>query len=62
MGLAQVDILYLHNAAESHLGGLGNEAFLKRLGEAFAWLEGARKEGKIAAYGMVSFVSFREKM
>ncbi|CAL8464817.1 g4352 [Coccomyxa elongata] len=60
LNLAMVDILYLHNAAESHLGGLGNEAFLKRLREAFAWLEGARKEGKIAAYGMATWDCFRK--
>ena len=54
----QVDILYLHNAAESHLDGLGAKDFMERLRQAFAWLEGARKEGKIAAYGMASSQDF----
>jgi aryl-alcohol dehydrogenase-like predicted oxidoreductase len=49
-----VDILYLHNVAESSMDGPKDEAFLRKLKEAFAWLEKARDEGKIAAYGMVS--------
>lgn len=49
----QVDILYLHNVAESSMDGPKDEAFLRKLKEAFAWLEKARDEGKIAAYGMV---------
>ena len=47
--------MYLHNAAESQMDGPGDQAFLKKLKEAFVWLEKARKEGKIAAYGMVSY-------
>ena len=42
----QVDILYLHNAAES-AEPLGQKVFLTRLADAFAWLESARTAGRI---------------
>lgn len=47
--VVQVDILYLHNAAEAQLQRLGNEGFEALLSAAFDWLEGARKRGAIQA-------------
>lgn len=47
-------MLYLHNVAESQLEALGPPKFLQRLKDAFTWLEEARKQGRIQAYGMVS--------
>ncbi|KAK9917236.1 hypothetical protein WJX75_002180 [Coccomyxa subellipsoidea] len=60
LNLATVDILYLHNVAESSMDGPKDEAFLRKLKEAFAWLEKARDEGKIAAYGMATWDCFRK--
>ena len=47
----QVDILYLHNAAEAQLQRLGTKGFEALLSAAFDWLEGARKRGAIQACG-----------
>ena len=43
---AQVDILYLHNVAETQ-GALGDVELKTRLAEAFLWLEAARTAGRI---------------
>ena len=43
----QVDILYLHNAAEAQARILGEAGFRARLTDAFTWLEGARTSGRI---------------
>ena len=42
-----VDLLYLHNAAESQIPVVGKKEFVRRLREAFSFYEAARKEGKI---------------
>ena len=55
----QVDVLYLHNAAEMQLTALGEAAFFERLRAAFKWLEGARSRGTIRAYGMATWDCFR---
>jgi aryl-alcohol dehydrogenase-like predicted oxidoreductase len=49
-----LDLLYLHNAAESQLTVLGSSSFEKRLRSAFEFLEEARAEGKIRAYGLAT--------
>ena len=56
----QVDVLYLHNAAETQLGEVGEEELLRRLHEAFLWLEHARADGSIRAYGMATWDCFRQ--
>ena len=56
----QVDVLYLHNAVETQLGALGETAFLERLHMAFTWLEEARKQGRIRAYGLATWDCFRK--
>ena len=44
--MLQVDILYLHNAAESG-EALGETVLMRRLADAFGWLESARTAGRI---------------
>ena len=56
--MLQVDLLYLHNAAEAQ-GALGETELLHRLHEAFAWLEHARQDGSIQAYGLATWSCFR---
>jgi hypothetical protein len=46
VGALQVDILYLHNAAES-AQALGQPVLMRRLADAFGWLESARTAGRI---------------
>ena len=54
----QVDLLYLHNAAEAQ-GAAGETELLHRLHDAFVWLEHARQDGSIRAYGMATWSCFR---
>jgi hypothetical protein len=55
----QVDLLYLHNAAEAQLEKVGREVFMERLKAAFQGLETLRKSNKIRAYGMATWDCFR---
>lgn len=57
--LGTVDILYLHNPAESFLEMLGLEKFMQRLEAAFQACERAREDGKIMAYGLATWECFR---
>ena len=57
--LLQVDLLYLHNVVEMQLEELGETEVLHRLHEAFVWLEHARQDGSIRAYGMATWDCFR---
>lgn len=59
LGFGTVDLLYLHNAAESQLAEVGRKEFLDRLRRAFDFYEEARKKGRIQAYGMATWDSFR---
>lgn len=59
LGLATIDLLYLHNVTDEQVGPLGSEEFLDRLRESFQFLEGARKEGKIRYYGLATWETFR---
>ncbi|MCI4364276.1 MAG: aldo/keto reductase, partial [Thermoplasmata archaeon] len=59
LGLATLDLLYLHNAPEAELPWLGLERFLRRLAEAFRELERMREEGWIGAYGLATWDSLR---
>ncbi|HVC27641.1 MAG TPA: aldo/keto reductase [Nitrososphaerales archaeon] len=61
LGLDCVDVLYLHNAAESWLGEMGYGEFVEKLGEVFALYEEERKRGRILFYGMASWSCFRVK-
>jgi aryl-alcohol dehydrogenase-like predicted oxidoreductase len=59
--LGCVDVLYLHNAAESWLGEIGYGRFLEKLSEVFTLYEEERKRGHILYYGMASWSCFRVK-
>jgi aryl-alcohol dehydrogenase-like predicted oxidoreductase len=54
-----IDLLYLHNAAESQIPMLGKREFIRRLRGAFSFFERARKEEKIMFYGMATWDCFR---
>ena len=55
----QVDLFYLHNAAEMQLQPLGRPAFMQRLRAAFVWAEEQRGKGRLQAYGMATWDCFR---
>jgi aryl-alcohol dehydrogenase-like predicted oxidoreductase len=59
LGVACVDIYYLHNP-ETQLGEVPSFEFLKRVREAFTYLESAAREGKIQYYGMATWNGFRQ--
>lgn len=59
LGLQTLDLMYLHNPAESQLATLGPENFIQNLAQAFAYLESARQDGKIRYYGIASWDCFR---
>lgn len=59
LGLATLDLVYLHNPAESQQPWIGREEFLERLRVAFVELESLRREGWIAAYGLATWDSLR---
>ena len=60
MGVETVDIFYLHNP-ETQLGEVPPGEFLRRVREAFVFLESAVARGKVAAYGMATWNAFREE-
>lgn len=59
LGLETLDLIYLHNAAESQLAEVGETEFMRRLRAAFEVFEEARTRGKIKAYGMATWDCFR---
>lgn len=59
LSLGCVDVLYLHNAAESWLAEIGYQQFIEKLREVFSLYEEERKKGHIAYYGMASWSCFR---
>ncbi len=59
LGVENVDLLYLHNAAEAELEELGHTEFFARLRWAFEFFEQTCKEGKIRSYGMATWDCFR---
>lgn len=58
MQLATIDVFYLHNP-ETQLGHVPKEVFYQRLQQAFEYLEGAVREGKIRWYGAATWSGFR---
>ncbi len=59
LDLETVDLMYLHNAAESQLPEIGRQKFLNRLRAAFKFYEERRREGTIRNYGMATWTCFR---
>jgi aryl-alcohol dehydrogenase-like predicted oxidoreductase len=58
LGVETIDLYYLHNP-ETQLGEVPRPEFLRRLREAFAALEKACDEGRIAAYGTATWRAYR---
>lgn len=59
LGLDCVDVLYLHNAAESWLPEIGLRRFLERLGDVFSYYEKERVRGRVGYYGLATWSCFR---
>ena len=59
LGVDCIDVYYLHNP-ETQLGEIPQAEFLKRIREAFGFLESAVREGKIQYYGLATWNGFRQ--
>lgn len=59
LGLETLDLIYLHNAAESQMPKVGRVEFMNRLRLAFELYEKARADGRIRYYGMATWNCFR---
>jgi len=59
LGLATIDLLYLHNAADAQLPAVGPEVFASRLEEAFRLYERFRDAGHLVRYGLATWDSLR---
>ena len=57
--LKTIDLLYLHNSAESQLSSVGMKEYLTRLKDSFIFLEQKREEKKIRYYGLATWNCFR---
>lgn len=61
LSLETLDLLYIHNSAESQMALLGEKEYLKRLAASFEFFEKKIQEKKIKSYGLASWVCFRAK-
>jgi aryl-alcohol dehydrogenase-like predicted oxidoreductase len=59
LNLECIDLLYLHNVAESHMQNSTKNEFFNKLGLCFDFYENQRKEGRIQYYGMATWECFR---
>ena len=59
LGLETLDLMYLHNAAESQIPEVGRAVFMERLKQAFDFYERARTENRIRYYGLATWNCFR---
>ena len=59
LGLECVDLVYLHNAAESWMPEIGYRRFLERVADVFSLYEKERSEGRLRYYGIASWTCFR---
>jgi aryl-alcohol dehydrogenase-like predicted oxidoreductase len=59
LGLATIDLVYLHNAPDAQLPAVGPEEFASRLEEAFRLYERLRGEGRLRAYGIATWDCLR---
>jgi aryl-alcohol dehydrogenase-like predicted oxidoreductase len=59
LGVETLDLLYLHNAAESQMPEVGRQEFMRRLQLAFEFYEKARADGRIRYYGLATWNCFR---
>jgi aryl-alcohol dehydrogenase-like predicted oxidoreductase len=60
LGLASLDLYYLHNP-ETQLDQVSRDEFLKRVGAAFEVLEEAVRQGKVRAYGTATWNAYRSR-
>lgn len=60
LGVDCIDVYYLHNP-ETQLSEVSRPEFLKRVREAFAFLESAAARGQIQFYGMATWNGFRQE-
>lgn len=61
LGVATIDLLYLHNAADAQLTLVGAEEFRRRLAEAFRVYEAARARGHVGSYGLATWDCLRSR-
>jgi aryl-alcohol dehydrogenase-like predicted oxidoreductase len=54
-----IDLLYLHNAAESWVQEVGYRRFLEKLGDVFGVYEDERRKGRLGYYGLATWSSLR---
>ena len=59
LGLATIDLLYLHNAADAQIPAVGLDEFTSRLEEAFRLYERLRDEGALRSYGLATWDCLR---
>jgi aryl-alcohol dehydrogenase-like predicted oxidoreductase len=59
LGVECIDVFYVHNP-ETQLDDISRDEFRKRIRDAFTFLESAVASGKISAYGLATWNSFRE--
>lgn len=59
LNLDCIDLMYLHNAVEGQIQGIGREEFKQRLKSVFELYEKKRQEGKIKYYGLATWECFR---
>jgi aryl-alcohol dehydrogenase-like predicted oxidoreductase len=59
LGLATIDLLYLHNAPDAQLPAVGRTEFLNRLVDAFRLYERLRAQGALRWYGLATWESLR---
>ena len=62
LGLATLDLVYLHNAADAQLPSTGPEEFRRRLLAAFERLEEHRRAGDLRTYGLATWEVLRVPM
>ena len=59
LGIATVDLLYLHNVTDEQVAVLGRDEFLARLRDSFEFLEMARARVHLRYYGLATWDTFR---
>lgn len=59
LGVATIDLAYLHNSTDAQLPTLGRTAFGERLAELFEFYEGERRAGRVGSYGLATWDSLR---
>jgi len=60
LGVGCIDVYYVHNP-ETQLSEIPKPDFLKRVRDAFEFLEGAALKGRIQYYGMATWNGFRQE-